>query len=896
MRSDQVRRLFLDYFVERDHLLVPSASLIPAGDPTLLFTSAGMVPFKPYFLGQARPPHRRLTSCQKCFRTTDIDSVGDYKHLTFFEMLGNFSIGDYFKEGAITYAWEFVTRHLNLPPERLWITIYLEDDEAFRLWNEKVGVPAERIYRYGKTDNWWGPPGAEGPCGPCSEIHYDFGPEVGCGAMARPDEAHLYEEREVGCHPNCDRCERFVELWNLVFMQFYQDPEGNLSPLPAPNIDTGMGLERATAIVQGVRTVYDTDLFRPLLERACDLCGRPYGRDPQDDYALRVVAEHSRSAVFLIADGVVPANEGRGYGLRRIIRRAIRFGRRLGLEGPFLGAMAEAVMEKMGPVYPELVQNREFVLRVLDLEERRFGQVFEQGLRLLEEEVLPRARREGRIAGEDLFRLYDTYGFPPELTEEMAREHGLTVDREGFERAMERQRERARQASAFAGGGQARILLYEALGVGGTRFLGYQTLTANTVVVALLVGDRPANRAEAGQEVEVVLRETPFYPEGGGQVGDQGEIRGPSGRMRVEDTQAPLEGLIVHRGRVVEGFLSVGDPVTAGVDAERRLDTARNHTGTHLLHSALRQVLGPHVRQSGSLVAPDRLRFDFTHMQALTPQELRAVEALVNEKVREDLPVVKEERAYLEAIQAGALAFFGDKYGERVRTVRIGGDGVPFSFEVCGGTHLERTGQIGLFLITSESSIGAGVRRIEAVTGRWAEAYVRERLGLLDALARKLEAPVPDLPARLDALLEDLDRARKEVQRLEREAARRSAEALLAQVQEVEGVRVLSARVSVSSVEAMREMGDHLRQRLGSGAVVLGAVLDGRPTLVAMLTPDLVERGLHAGVILKEASRAIEGGGGGRPEMAQAGGRRPEGLDSALRQAVEAVRRQVRRA
>ena len=974
MTADQIRQMFLDYFQAKEHLVMPSSSLIPAGDPTLLLTTAGMVQMKPYFLGQVSPPARRMTSAQKCFRTTDIDTVGDHKHNTFFEMLGNFSVGDYFKREAIEYAWEFLIEHMKLDPKRLWVTIYTDDDEAFELWRETAGVPAERIYRYGKADNWWGPPGLEGPCGPCSEIHYDFGRDRGCADIASPEAIAEWngEGDQPGCHPNCDRCERFVELWNLVFMQFFQDQEKTLTPLPAPNIDTGMGLERAAVILQGASNIYETDLFRPIIDKVCELTGREYGKDAETDRAVRVVAEHARGAAFLIGDGVVPGNDGRGYVLRRLIRRAVRFGRKLGLTESFLAQVAETAIGGMEEAYPDLAQNREFVLRVLTVEEEQFGETYERGESILQgmitfrkqyedrfakilqsikdgdvnssnftklfnqlgfydvsllevsegekigeldalEEVLDiagaflEAMEEGNqelatvrmnelqrwpdtLSGWEQFRLYDTYGFPPELTEELTRDHGLSVDVEDFQQTMDAQRERSRARGAkFTGGPQAKIFQYGALGIGATRFVGYEQLTQESVVVGLLAGDEGVFRAEAGQEVEVVLRETPFYAEGGGQVGDAGVIEGPQGRIQVSDTHSPIPDLIVHRGRVVEGVIALGDAVTAQVDKERRLDAARNHTGTHLVHAALRKVLGPHVRQAGSLVAPDRLRFDFTHIQALTPQELREVERLVNQEIRGDTPVQVRESAYTEALKEGALAFFGDKYGERVRVVEMGCDGgeaapaeVCFSKEVCGGTHLGRTGQVGLFLITSEGSIGSGLRRIEALTGRGAEQATRGSLESLESLGRTLETSPGDLQSRVQGLLDELEQEQKRVAALERELALREAEGLLAKVVEVDGLRVLSARVTAASADTLREVGDYLKNKMGSGVVVLGAVLNDRPTLIAMITPDLVQKGLDARAVVKEAAQVIEGGGGGRPEMAQAGGRRAEKLEEAL--------------
>ena len=918
--SEEVRQGFLDYFRSRGHLVVPSSSLIPMGDPTLLLTTAGMVQFKPYFLGQASPPARRLTSSQQCFRPTDLDSVGDYKHHTFFEMLGNFSIGDYFKREAIAFAWEFVTGLMGLPRERLWVTIYTEDEEAFRFWQEVAGVPLERIYRYGKKDNWWGPPGAEGPCGPCSEIHYDFGAGLGCGPMASPQAIAQWggQGEQPGCHPNCERCERFVELWNLVFMQFYQDVQRDFSPLPAPNIDTGMGLERAAAILQGKRTVYETDLFQPLLAHIGEMAGKRYGEDPTVDFALRVIAEHGRGAAFLIADGVVPGNEGRGYVLRRIIRRAVRFGRKVGLEGPFLGRVAEGVIGQMGGVYPELAQNRGFILRVLELEEERFSEVFDSGRRILEATIrdleaqalqpeLEKAPLQGAepgtlailtelpaqtLPGSLVFTLYDTYGFPPELTEEIAKERGLSVDMEGFQKEMEAQKERARAGAKFAAG-PGKTPAYERLGVGATRFLGYQELTAPSMVVGLLLGGEPVSRAQQGQEVELVLRETPFYAEAGGQVGDQGEIAGPSGLVVVYDTQAPVSDLMVHRGRVVQGAIALGETVEARVDPVRRHDIARHHTATHLLHAALRQVLGPHVRQSGSLVAPDRLRFDFTHIQALSPEELLAVEQLVNEKALQNLPVLKRETTFTQAVQEGALAFFGDKYGEKVRVVEVG-DGGRFSFEVCGGTHLDRTGDLGFCLITSEQGIGAGLRRIEAVAGRFAEALARQHLNTLQTLAQTFETTPEELANRVSALLAELERERKRAAALERELLRQELEHTPGALRRLDGLQLFTLRVQqASSVDLLREGADWLKARLGTGAlIVLGAVIHNRPVLLVALTPDLVQKGLDAGHLARELGGIIGGSGGGRADLAQAGGRWADKLEDALRQVSTLVRRQ----
>ena len=871
MTSDEIREAFLSYFESKGHLRVASSSLIPVGDPTLLLTIAGMNQFKSYFAGEATPPNRRLTSSQKSFRTLDIDNVGDATHNTHFEMLGNFSIGDYFKREAIGFALEFFTQSLGLPGQRFAITIHDSDDEAFELWRQ-AGVRAERIYRFGDEDNWWGPPihGAEGPCGPCSELHYDFGADRGCG---QPD-----------CGPNCEHvmneageiCNRFVELWNLVFMQFNHHLDGSRTPLPAPSIDTGMGLERAAVVMQDARTIYETDLFIPLIQRVEQLSGKEYGADLETDYAIRAVAEHGRSATFLTADGVVPGNEGRGYVLRRVIRRAIRHGRRLGLEETFLGEIGDAAITKMGHVYPELRNHRDFILTVLRLEEERFQQAFHNGYSVLTDAL----EGASKLSGDVVFRLWDTFGFPVEMTQEIAREKGVGVDLEGFEREMEAQRERARAAGQF-GDDRAKIRVYEALGVGATRFLGYEELTGSSVVVGLIADGQVANEVSKGQEVEAVLVETPFYPEGGGQIGDAGDLVAPGGKIEVHGTQMVMPDLIVHFGRVVQGTVATGDTIDAYVEPVRRQDTARNHTATHLLHAALRQVLGAHVRQAGSLVAPDRLRFDFSHVQPMTEDEIWQVQLLVNEKIRQNARVLNSTDTYTSAVRRGALAFFGDKYGDSVRLVEIA-NGATFSFEVCGGTHVERTGELSAVYILGESSIGAGMRRIEAVSGRAAERLVWERFGREDRLARTLQTTPPELEARVQNLLDELDGLRRDRESMERRLSLQAAEGLLALKQEVDGVTVLAARASASDIDSLREVGDWLRDKLGSAVVVLGSVLNDRPMLVAMVTSDLVAAGIDASDIVKGAAKTIQGGGGGRADVAQAGGRRADKLDEAL--------------
>ncbi|MQG49210.1 MAG: alanine--tRNA ligase [SAR202 cluster bacterium] len=957
MNGDQIRDSFIRFFESKGHQHMPSASLIPAGDPTLLFTSAGMVPFKPFFMGEQTPPSKRLTSSQKSFRTTDIDEVGDHKHLTFFEMLGNFSIGDYFKEGAVGFCWELVTELFKLDPERLYVTIHLDDEEAFAIWRDQVGVPVERIYRYGDKDNWWGPAGNEGPTGPCSEVHYDGGSEKGChdGRMMPPEALTAQFRKDLesgdsspidGCHPNCD-CERFVELWNLVFMQFYQDTAGGRTPLPAPSVDTGMGLERAMVILQGKDNIYETDLFVPIIDRVGQLTGKTYGTATDTDYAMRVVVEHARAAAFLIGDGVVPGNEGRGYVLRRVIRRAIRYGRQLGLEEAFLTEVVEAVIPQFSAVYKELSENHEFIQRVISLEEERFAEAIQTGLPLLEDGFIPirklllanpklgdidiaaidatlqsdeiahtaghgtleivgealkknlpsgmenQSRFFGTLSDAETFVLYDTYGLPPELTAEIAKEHGLEVDMEGFEREMDARKEQSRSSGSFSGSMEIQTS-YSDLGLSSSEFVGYELTKQESKIVAILSGGVSVDHATQGQQVEIVISQSPFYAEGGGQLGDRGLISGPNGVVEVEDTQSPVARLIVQRGTVKQGEISVGDVVTASVEVARRLDSSRNHSGTHILHAALRSVLGAHVRQAGSFVAPERLRFDFSHVSALTRDELLSIQSLANDKVRGNLTVSSHETSYSEAVREGALAFFGDRYGDVVRVVTMAP--APhsmedaFSVEVCGGTHVSATGQVGTLAVLGESSIGGGMRRIEAVTGRAAEELFVQQSDHLEAISQKLQTPVADLEARLDSFIQENEDLRKQLEGFQKISLRGEAEELLSQIQEVDGVKVVAGRTSAGGPDGMREMADFLRDKLGSVVVALAAVVEGSPILITMVTPDLVERGLHAGNIARDTAKVMGGGGGGRPEMAQAGGKQPEKVDEALNGVPSLVR------
>ncbi len=864
-----MRETFLRYFESHGHSRMTSASLIPVGDPTLLFTSAGMVQFKHYFTGEAEPPNHRLTTSQKCFRTPDIEEVGDATHNTLFEMLGNFSIGDYFKKQAVDFAVELMTEGYGIPLDMFAAAVHDTDDETRALWVNK-GIPPDRVYSYGDDENWWGPAGDEGPCGPCSELHYDFGPGHGC--------------LRDNCVPNCknymdngEACDRYVELWNLVFMQYYHHLDGSRTNLPAPSVDTGMGFERLVRIMQRVDNGYETDLFTPIISEVERISGHKYGDDTDTTYAIRVVAEHGRSVTFLVADGVVPGNEGRGYVLRRVIRRAIRYARRIGVEGNFLGRIADATIQKMGYTYPELVSNRDFILTVLKLEEDRFQQAFQNGYALLMQEL----DGADTLSGNVVFRLWDTHGFPVEMTREIAAEQGIQADMEGFEREMAAQREQSRAGARF-GDDRAKIRVYESLGVGGTAFLGYETLNASSVVVGLIADDEVVGAVSEGAEVEVVMVATPFYSEGGGQVGDAGEIVGADGRIVVHDTQQVMPGLSVHFGGVAQGSISMGETVDAYVDPTRREDTARNHTATHLLHAALRQVLGAHVRQAGSLVSPDRLRFDFTHVQQVSDDEMWQVQLLVNEKIRQNARVLRDEDTYPEAIRRGALAFFGDRYDERVRLVEIANGGT-FSFEVCGGTHVERTGEVGSVYVLGESSIGAGMRRIEAVSGRAAERMVWDRFHREERVARTLQTAPQEVETRVRALLDELDSLQREREAMERRLSLQSAEPLLDSVQDVDGVKVLSVRAVAANADSLREMGDYLRDKMRSGVVVLGSVINERPMLVSMVTADLVsEKGLNASNIARAAARAIGGGGGGRPDVAQAGGRDASKLDHAL--------------
>ena len=887
MKVDELRQAFLTFFEERGHRRIPSSSLIPHGDPTLLFTTAGMVQFKPYFMGLEDAPASRLTSIQRCFRTTDIEEVGDDNHLTMFEMLGNFSIGDYFKDEAVDWAWEFLTGVLAIDPDRLRATVYVADDYAFNLWSKK-GLTPERIHRYtAEQGNWWGPPGDTGPMGPCSEVFYDWGVTPDCPACA-----------DGSCHPDVD-CGRFLEVWNLVFMTYYREEDGSQTDLPAANIDTGAGLERLTSVLTGNKNVYETDELRQVVAVAERISGRPYDpiENPEVAFALRAMTEHARALAFLVTDGVLPSNEGRGYVLRRLLRRAVYFAHKIGVRDAFLAELAGAAIDHSRAANPELEQQREFIKRIATVEESRFRQTLERGLDLLDE-IMTREQESRRIPGRDAFTLYDTHGLPLELTLEVAVGAGYEVDRAGFEAEMAAQRERSRGEEQFQSREDDRAQRYASLDLDSV-FMGYGAVTHESAVLHV----SPAT-IEEGQSGEIVLAETPFYPEGGGQVGDQGEIRTESGVFQVTDTHR-YGGAIVHLGVMRSGTIEAGAGLTAQatVDAARRVDTARNHTATHLLHAALRSVLGTHVRQAGSYVGPDRLRFDYTHPEAPTDAERRQFQGIVAQKVRADIRSATFELEYQEAMDRGAIAFFEDRYTDRVRMVEYcDSRGLDpdhrhtsecYSRELCGGTHLDSTGQVGAFVIVSDTSIGAGLRRIEALTGGTAEAYIEERLALLDDLARHFRVPADEVPERIEALEQSLDEARRRAQDAARRASASAADDLLAQATEVSGAKLLVARVMAEDAGALRPMVDRLRQQLGSSFIVLAADIDGKPNFIAGATDDLVARGVRADEVVKIAAGIAGGGGGGRPQLAQAGGRDASKIDEALAAAREAAVRRL---
>ncbi len=861
MKTADIRQAFLDYFRRNDHQVVASSSLVPGNDPTLLFTNAGMVQFKDVFLGLEKRDYNRATTVQRCVRAggkhNDLENVGyTARHHTFFEMMGNFSFGDYFKREAIHYAWELLTRDFGLPEEKLWATVYEEDDEAAEIWLKEIGIPVERFARIGAHDNFWAM-GDTGPCGPCSEIFYDHGPEIEGGPPGSPEQDG----------------DRYVEIWNLVFMQFNREADGTMEPLPKPSVDTGMGLERLATVLQGVHSNYDIDLFKRLIEAARDITGAV----DLEDKSLRVLADHIRSTAFLIADGVLPSNEGRGYVLRRIIRRAIRHGYRLGGQTPFFYKLVAPLDEEMGAAYPELSEARERVAGVLRQEEERFAETLEQGMRILEQEV--RGLSGKQIPGEVVFRLYDTFGFPVDLTADVARERGLQVDMDGFEKAMETQREQARAASHFKADDVVSGEIIES--AGRTSFVGYDTLNDTGRITAMSRDAKPIKAANSGDEVVLVLDNTPFYAESGGQVGDKGELRtADGGVVEVMDTRSLAKNVVGHIGRVVEGRVAVNDEVTARVDPRRRSDTMRNHSATHLLHAALKKVLGTHVQQRGSLVEAARLRFDFSHASPVTPDELRQIEDLVNEQIMANSEVEHRIMDLDMAKAAGAEALFGEKYDQEVRVIQMG----EFSLELCGGTHVRRTGDIGLFLIAQETGVAAGIRRIEALTGRGALAYVRQQSGYLDETAALLRGHRDEVVAKVRQSLDRIRQLEKEKEKLQSQIAAGDGGDLMDKVRDVRGVKVLAWRLDGADAKSLRQTIDRYRDKLGKAVVVLGSVNDGKFKIVAGVSKSLAGE-VPAGELVKHLARIGNGRGGGRPDMAEGGVADADSLDRALAEA-----------
>ena len=876
MKSNELRRTFLEYFHDRGHEVVSSSPLVPGNDPTLLFTNAGMVQFKDVFLGTDRRSYARATTAQRCVRAggkhNDLENVGyTARHHTFFEMLGNFSFGDYFKHEAIHYCWEFLTGVLGLPPEKLWVTVYERDDEAARIWFDDIGIDRTRFSRCGEKDNFWAM-GDTGPCGPCSEVFYDHGPEVPGGPPGSPDEDG----------------DRYIELWNLVFMQFNRDAEGNMEPLPRPSVDTGLGLERTAAVLQGVHSNYETDLFATLIGAAAEITGAAeVGGEAPGDRSLRVIADHVRSCAFLVADGVVPSNEGRGYVLRRIMRRAIRHGQRLGVRDPFFWRMVAPLDAEMGDAYRELRRRRTRIERVLRREEEQFARTLDQGMRILEHAI---DGLDGAvIPGDTVFKLYDTYGFPVDLTADIARERSLSVDLDAFERAMEGQRARARASSRFinAEGVVTIGADAEANLVSGGSFTGYDRLECRATVAALLRDGKDVKRLEPEEEGAVVLDETPFYAEAGGQVGDCGRLVADDIGFEVTDTQRHGDA-IVHVGVVTDGALSAGDAVEARVDAKARRATARNHSATHLVHAALRAVLGEHVEQKGSLVAPDRLRFDFSHYEPVTREEIRRIETMVsawildNDEARTDVMPLEEAR------RSGAIALFGEKYEDPVRVLSLG----DYSVELCGGTHVSRAGDVGLFKIVSEGGIAAGVRRIVALTGDEALAWVHSMEDRIERIASSMKTDTETVAGRVEAMLARSRELERDLERLKARVAASRGDDLVAQAVDIDGLKVLAAKIDGADPKALRETVDRLKSRLGSAAVVLATVNAGKVALVAGVTKDCTDR-IEAGMLANHVARQVGGRGGGRPELAQAGGNDPSRVDQAISSVQGWVREQL---
>lgn len=873
---NELRRMFLEFFESKDHLAMKSFSLVPHNDNSLLLINAGMAPLKPYFTGQEIPPRRRVCTCQKCIRTGDIENIGKTaRHGTFFEMLGNFSFGDYFKTESLHWSWEFLTQVVGLDPDRLYPSIYLDDEEAFKIWNEEIGVPAERIFRFGREDNFW--EHGAGPCGPCSEIYYDRGEKYGCG---KPD-----------CTVGCE-CDRYIEVWNNVFSQFENDGHGNYTELAQKNIDTGMGLERLAVVVQDVDSLFTIDTNKALLDRVCQLAGKEYQKDYETDVSLRIVTDHIKSCTFMISDGIMPSNEGRGYVLRRLLRRAARHGRKLGIEGKFLANLSDTVIALSKDGYPELEEKKVMIFKVLTEEEDKFNKTIDQGLAILsdmEEEM--RKSGSDTLSGADAFKLYDTYGFPLDLTKEILEERSFQVDEEGFAACMKEQKEKARKARKTTNYMGADVTVYQSIDPAvTTKFVGYDRLVHDSAITVLTTEDEIVEALTDGQRGTILVEETPFYGTMGGQQADTGVIVSENGEFTVEDTIHLQGGKVGHVGVMTKGMFKTGDTVTLKVDEENRALTARNHSATHLLHKALRTVLGDHVEQAGSLVTRDRLRFDFTHFSAMTPEEIRQVEEIVNKEIHAGLSVVTDEMSLEDAKKTGAMALFGEKYGETVRVVSMG----DFSTELCGGTHVANTSSISSFKILSEAGIAAGVRRIEALTSDGLMAHYAETEKELHEAAAAAKTTPGALTAKIEAMLEEIKALHSENEKLKSKLAKEAMGDVMDQVQEVKGVKVLAVRADGVDMNGLRNLGDQLKEKLGEGVIVIASVLDGKVNLMATATDGAQKAGAHAGNLIKAIAGLVGGGGGGRPNMAQAGGKNPAGVDEALAKVAETVESQVR--
>ena len=899
---NELRRMFLDFFEKNDHLKMNSFSLVPHNDNSLLIINSGMAPLKPYFTGQEIPPRRRVTTCQKCVRTGDIENVGKTaRHLTFFEMLGNFSFGDYFKREAIAWSWEFLTEVVGMDPERLYPSIYCEDEEAFAIWTKEIGVPAEKITRFyrdenGKCDNFW--EHGAGPCGPCSEIYYDRGIKYGCG---KPD-----------CKVGCD-CDRFMEVWNDVFTQFDSDGHGNYTELEQKNIDTGMGLERLAVVVQDVDSVFDIDTMKAIRDRICEIAGVEYQKDETVDVSIRLITDHIRSTTFMISDGIMPSNEGRGYVLRRLIRRAARHGRLLGIDGKFMANLSQTVIDECRDGYPELEEKRAFILNVLTQEEEKFDRTIDQGLNILnqmEEEM--KAAGITELSGENVFKLYDTFGFPTDLTQEILEEKGFTIDETGFDACMLKQKETARRARKVTNYMGADVTVYESINPSiTTEFVGYDRLQHTSKVTVMTTETELVEALTDGQVGTIIVEETPFYATMGGQNADTGTItipdreaeetvtgkdgcmcgivRVPAAEFIVKDTVKLLGGKVAHIGTVTKGMIKVGDTVTLTVDDAKRSDTCKNHSATHLLHKALRQVLGTHVEQSGSYVDGEKLRFDFSHFAAMTKEELEQVETIVNEKIAQNLVVLTEVLPIEEARKTGAMALFGEKYGETVRVVKMG----DYSVEFCGGTHVANTGVISAFKILSENGIAAGVRRIEAITGNSVLAYYKSLEQTLEAAARVLKTTPAALVDRCEHMMAEIKSLNSELESLKAKAAKDALGDVMDQQKDVKGVKLLAVSVDGVDMSGLRDLGDQLKGKLGDGVVVLLSAQDGRVNMIAMATDGAIARGAHAGNLIKGIAALVGGGGGGRPNMAQAGGKNPTGIPAAIEEAAKVLESQL---